>query len=56
MSDDQALFDKGYPIRRNVVGAEYVDRSMANADAFMLPLQRMATAWARGAASGGDTR
>jgi 4-carboxymuconolactone decarboxylase len=55
MSDDQALFDKGYPIRRAVVGAEYVDKSMANADEFMMPLQRMATAWAWGAAWGDDT-
>ena len=55
MSDDQALFDKGYPIRRAVVGAEYVDKSMANADAFMMPLQRMATAWAWGAAWGDNT-
>ena len=25
MSDDQALFDKGLPIRRAVLGPEYVD-------------------------------
>lgn len=55
MSDDQALFEKGYPIRRDVVGADYVDESMAKADAFTMPLQRMATAWAWGAAWGDDT-
>jgi 4-carboxymuconolactone decarboxylase len=55
MSDDKALFDKGYSIRRAVVGAEYVDKSMAAADDFMMPLQRMATAWAWGAAWGDPT-
>ncbi len=55
MSDDKALFDKGYAIRRDVVGADYVDASMANADEFTMPIQRMATAWAWGAAWGDDT-
>jgi 4-carboxymuconolactone decarboxylase len=55
MSDDKALFDKGYPIRRAVVGAEYVDESMAKADDFMMPFQRMATAWAWGHAWGDPT-
>ena len=55
MSDDKALFDKGYTIRRDVVGADYVDGAMANADEFTMPIQRMATAWAWGAAWGDDT-
>ncbi len=48
MSDDQALFDKGLPIRRAVLGAEYVDSSMAKADEFMMSFQRATTAWAWG--------
>ena len=55
MSDDQALFEKGYSIRREVVGEDYVDDAMAKADEFTLPIQRMATAWAWGAAWGDDT-
>jgi 4-carboxymuconolactone decarboxylase len=45
MSDD-ALFQLGLPIRREVLGAEYVDASMETADAFMMSYQRAATAWA----------
>ena len=55
MSDDESLFEKGYAIRREVVGEEYVDNAMANADEFTMPIQRMATAWAWGAAWGDDT-
>src|ERR1700712_1367629 len=47
---DEALFDKGLPIRREVLGTEYVDGSLARADDFMMPLQRVATAWGWGAA------
>jgi cytochrome P450 len=32
MADDDALFQKGMPIRREVLGPEYVDASMARAD------------------------
>ena len=32
MADDDALFQKGMPIRREVLGLEYVDASMARAD------------------------
>ena len=55
MAEDDALFEKGMPIRRAVLGAEYVDASMAKADDFMMPLQRMATAWAWGNAWGDET-
>ena len=55
MSDDESLFEKGYAIRREVVGEEYVDNAMENADEFTMPIQRMATAWAWGAAWGDDT-
>jgi hypothetical protein len=36
MAEDDALFQKGMPIRREVLGPEYVDASMARADEFML--------------------
>ncbi|MDE2517295.1 MAG: carboxymuconolactone decarboxylase family protein [Rhodospirillales bacterium] len=55
MSEDSALFDKGMPIRRAVLGAEYVDASMANADEFMMSFQRATTAWAWGWAWGDPT-
>ena len=55
MSDDQALFDKGLPIRRAVLGPEYVDSSMAKADEFMMSFQRATTAWAWGWAWGDPT-
>ena len=55
MSEDAALFDKGLPIRREVLGAEYVDGSMAKADEFMMAFQRATTAWAWGWAWGDPT-
>jgi 4-carboxymuconolactone decarboxylase len=44
------LFDAGMKIRREVLGPEYVDRSMAQANDFMAPFQRMTTEWCWGAA------
>jgi 4-carboxymuconolactone decarboxylase len=55
MSEDKALFDKGMPIRREVLGADYVDASMEKADAFMMSFQRATTAWAWGWAWGDPT-
>jgi 4-carboxymuconolactone decarboxylase len=55
MSDDQALFDKGLPIRRAVLGEDYVDSSLAKADEFMMAFQRATTAWAWGWAWGEPT-
>jgi 4-carboxymuconolactone decarboxylase len=55
MADDDALFDKGMPIRRKVLGPEYVDASMARADEFMMSFQRATTAWAWGWAWGDPT-
>lgn len=54
MSDD-ALFEKGLPIRRAVLGADYVDASLEKADAFMMAFQRATTSWAWGWAWGDDT-
>ena len=55
MSEDSALFDKGMPIRREVLGAEYVDASMQKADDFMMAFQRATTSWAWGWAWGDQT-
>ncbi len=55
MPEDDALFEKGLPIRRAVLGPEYVDRSLANADSFMMSFQRATTAWAWGWAWGDET-
>ena len=49
MSDND-LFEAGLKVRREVLGAEYVDASMAAADEFMVPFQRMTTEWCWGAA------
>ena len=43
------------PIRREVLGPEYVDASMARADEFMMSFQRATTAWAWGWAWGDQT-
>jgi hypothetical protein len=53
MAEDEALFQKGMPIRREVLGPEYVDDSIAGADEFMMSFQRATTAWAWGWAWGG---
>jgi 4-carboxymuconolactone decarboxylase len=55
MSEDSALFDKGLPIRREVLGKDYVDGSLAKADEFMMSFQRATTAWAWGWAWGDAT-
>jgi len=49
MSSDD-LFEAGLKVRREVLGAEYVDQSMASANDFMAPFQRMTTEWCWGAA------
>src|SRR3954464_9855073 len=55
MSEDAALFDKGLPIRREVLGRDYVDSSLAKADDFMMAFQRATTSWAWGWAWGDPT-
>jgi 4-carboxymuconolactone decarboxylase len=37
------LYDKGLAVRREVLGAEYVDRALAAADDFNLPMQELVT-------------
>ena len=43
------LFDKGIKIRREVLGAEYVDASISQADDFSRPLQELVTEFRWGA-------
>ncbi len=45
---DKQTFDKGMKIRREVLGDEHVDRSMAAADDFSRPLQELITHYAWG--------
>lgn len=41
MTDD--LFDKGLEVRKAVVGKDYVERSLAQADDFMMAFQELVT-------------
>ena len=41
-------FQKGLKIRREVLGPEYVDGSLAKADDFMMAFQRITTEWCWG--------
>lgn len=45
----QDLFDAGLTIRREVLGDEYVERSMASADDFNRPFQELVTEYCWGA-------
>jgi 4-carboxymuconolactone decarboxylase len=40
------MFDNGLQTRREVLGADYVDASLAQADDFMMAFQRITTEWA----------
>ena len=42
------MFEQGLRTRREVLGAEYVDRSLAQADDFMMAFQRITTEWCWG--------
>jgi len=45
---NEALFKKGLNTRREVLGAEYVDSSIKNADEFTLDLQQLVTQYCWG--------
>jgi 4-carboxymuconolactone decarboxylase len=40
---NKEAFEKGLKTRREVLGAEYVDKSIKNADAFNMPMQELVT-------------
>ena len=54
MSDDNRtetiddLFERGLALRREVLGAEYVDKSLQSANEFMMAFQRITTEWCWG--------
>ena len=45
---NQDLFDKGLQTRREVLGSEYVDNAIKNADAFNMPMQELVTQYCWG--------
>ena len=46
---DKETFDTGLKIRKEVLGEEYVERSLANADDFSRPFQEYVTEYCWGA-------
>lgn len=48
------LFEEGLSLRRQVLGAEYVDRSIESANEFMMAFQHITTEWCWGYAWGRD--
>lgn len=52
---DQKTFDIGLEIRKSVLGAEFVERSLATADDFNRPMQELTTEYCWGAVWGRDT-
>ena len=45
---DKAMFDKGLKIRKEVLGAEFVEKALASADDFNMPMQELATTYCWG--------
>ncbi|MBA4760041.1 carboxymuconolactone decarboxylase family protein [Sphingosinicella sp.] len=45
---DRETFDKGLALRREVLGADYVERSLADADDFSRPMQELSTTYCWG--------
>ncbi|MCL8206914.1 MAG: 4-carboxymuconolactone decarboxylase [Actinomycetia bacterium] len=45
---DTSRFAAGLQVRREVLGAEYVDRSLSQATEFTRPMQELTTEWAWG--------
>lgn len=45
---DEATYEAGLQIRKDVLGAEHVERSLANADDFTRPMQELVTEYCWG--------
>ncbi len=45
---NKELFEQGLKVRREVLGAEYVDTSLKNADPFNMPMQELTTQYCWG--------
>jgi 4-carboxymuconolactone decarboxylase len=43
-----AMFERGLKVRREVLGADYVDKSIASANDFMMAFQQVTTEWCWG--------
>ena len=52
MNDE--LFERGLEIRKSVLGAEFVEKSIASADDFNMPMQRLVSEYCWGAVWGRD--
>jgi 4-carboxymuconolactone decarboxylase len=50
MNDE--LYERGLAVRKSVLGAEHVERSISSADDFTMPLQRLVTEYCWGAVWG----
>lgn len=48
--ESNEMFHRGLEVRRDVLGADYVDSSVAGANDFMMTFQRLVTEWCWGAA------
>jgi 4-carboxymuconolactone decarboxylase len=48
MNVDKAKFEKGLEIRKSVLGAEYVEKSINNATDFNMPMQELVTEYCWG--------
>lgn len=51
---NKELFEKGLGIRKSVLGAEHVERSLNDADEFTMPLQELVTEYCWGEVWGRD--
>ena len=51
---NEELFEKGLHIRKSVLGAETVEKSLASADDFNMPMQELVTEYCWGALWGRD--
>ena len=49
---NEELFERGLKIRKSVLGAEFVEKSIAAADDFNMPMQRLTTEYCWGAVWG----
>lgn len=54
LDQSSELFQQGLQIRREVLGAAHVDRSLNNSDAFTAEFQQMVTEWCWGRLWGRD--
>src|SRR5690348_11390134 len=52
---DKATFDKGLQIRKDTLGAEFVENSFKTADDFTMPMQELTTEYCWGYVWGRDT-